>query len=118
MSDDLTPIGSGNSPMPFDGLNQPQPSAPTPPEAARWAAFAGIIVGGFLGGLIGYGTADLLSDEDLWIGLGTMVAAAIGAVGVGIMASLTLRAMGEWKATQHPEAQASTSTGSKEPRNG
>lgn len=89
--------------MPFDGLNQPQPSAPTPPESARWAAFAGIVTGGLLGGLIGYGTADLLSDDDLWIGLGTMAAAAIGAIGVGVMASLTLRAMGEWKATQHPE---------------
>lgn len=113
MSDDLTPIESGgNSPMPFDGLNQPQPSAPTPPESARWAAFAGIVTGGLLGGLIGYGTADLLSDDDLWIGLGTMAAAAIGAIGVGVMASLTLRAMGEWKATQHPE-QTNKQTGSK-----
>ena len=109
MSDDLTPIGSsGNSPMPFEHLNQPQPTPPTPPEGARWAAFAGIVVGGFLGGLIGYGTADLLTDSDLSIGLGTMFAAAVGAIGVGIMASLTLRAMGEWKATQHPEGAQET----------
>lgn len=91
--------------MPFDGLRQPQPTAPTPPESARWAAFVGIVVGGLLGGLIGFGTSDLLSDSDLWIGLGTMAGAAMGATGVGVMASLTLRAMSEWKATQHPEGQ-------------
>lgn len=94
--------------MPFDGLEQPQPSAPTPPESARWAAFAGTLTGGLLGGLIGYGTSDLLSNKDLLIGLGTMAGAAIGAIGVGVMASLTLRAMGEWKATQHPEGTAVT----------
>lgn len=106
MSDDLTPIESnGGSPMPFEHLVQPLPSPPTPPEAARWAAFAGILVGGALGGMIGYGTSDLLSDTDLWIGLGTMFAAAVGATGVGVMSALTLRAMSEWKATQHPEGQ-------------
>jgi hypothetical protein len=105
MSDDLTPLEpSGSSPMPFEALEQPLPTAPTPPVGARWAAFAGILVGGLLGGMIGYGTSDLLSDKDLWVGLGTIAGAAIGAVGVGIMAALTLRAMSEWKATQHPEA--------------
>ena len=107
MSDDLTPIESnGSSPMPFEDLVQPRPSAPTPPESARWAAFAGVLVGGLLGGLIGYGTSDLLSDVDLWIGLGTMFGAAFGAIGVGVMSALTLRAMSEWKATQHPEGPA------------
>ncbi len=106
MSDDLTPIeSSAGSPMPFEGLEQPLPTAPTPPVSARWAAFAGILVGGLLGGMIGYGTSDLLSDVDLWIGLGTMAGAAFGAIGVGVMSALTLRAMSEWKATQHPEGQ-------------
>ena len=118
MSDDLTPVEPNRaSPMPFEGLEQPLPSAPTPPEAARWAAFAGILVGGLLGGLIGYGTSDLLSDVDLWIGLGTMAGAAIGAIGVGIMSALTLRAMSEWKATQHPEGQAPITQTSTEDNN-
>jgi len=112
MNDDPSPIpsdGSGvapraaGSPMPFEDLEQPKPVAPTPPESARWIAFVGVLVGGLLGALIGYGTMDILSDSELSIGLGTLVAAAIGAVGVGILASLTLRAMSEWKATQHPQ---------------
>lgn len=72
---------------------------------------------GLLGGLIGYGTSDLLSDVDLWIGLGTMAGAAIGAIGVGIMSALTLRAMSEWKATQHPEGQSPITQTSTEDNN-
>jgi hypothetical protein len=57
--------------------------------------------------MIGYGTGDLLGDgSSLWTGVGAVAGAAAGAVGVGIVAGLTLRAMSEWRAIEHPEAAA------------
>lgn len=97
--------GQGSSPIPFRDLRAPAPTAAPPPTAARWLAFAGILVGGLLGGLIGYGTGDLMSGSSAaWATVGLLVGALAGAIGVGIVAGLTLRAMNEWKATPHPEA--------------
>ncbi len=62
------------------------------------------MLGGGLGALIGYGTGDVLGGSDLWAAIGAMIGAIFAAVGVGIVVSLTLRAMGEWNAVQHPEA--------------
>jgi len=95
---------AGDSPVPFQDLRIPTPSRAAPPLGARVAAFGGILVGGLLGGLIGYGTADLMSGGSAaWAVVGLLVGALGGAVGVGIVAGLTLRAMNEWKATVHPE---------------
>ncbi len=91
------------SPMPFDGLTAPVPAIATPPAPARWLAFAGVLVGGLLGGLIGYGIGDILSDSATVAALGALLGGLICAVGVGIVASLTLRAMNEWKVSIHPE---------------
>ncbi len=103
----LSPLedGSASSPMPFEGLAAPEPIDATPPEPARWLAFAGILLGGLLGGLIGYGVGDLLGRSSVWAATGGLIGGVFGAVGVGIIASLTLRAMNEWNAVQHPEAQ-------------
>lgn len=74
-----------------------------PSIGARLLAFSGILIGGLLGGLIGYGFTDLQCDG----GCATraagvaVVSAAIGAVGVGVVAVLALRAMGEWRTIQH-----------------
>ncbi len=92
------------SPLPFDGLVAPEPLPSSPPESARWLAFAGILIGGLLGGLIGYGTADLLTGSDIWAAVGGLVGGIGGAIGVGIVSSLTLQAMNEWRAISHPEA--------------
>ena len=84
---------------------------PTPPESdyaptalpgtgARVLAFVAILVGGLCGGLIGYAFADLQCSGDctLLVGGAGLLGAVIGAVGVGVVAVLALRAMGEWAA--------------------
>jgi hypothetical protein len=81
--------------------------APTslPPTGARILAFVAILVGGVCGGLIGYGFMDLQCTGDcttLTGGAGVL-GAIIGAVGVGVVAILALRAMGEWSARSRPD---------------
>ena len=81
--------------------------APTslPPTSARVLAFVAILIGGICGGLIGYGFTDLTCSGDcatLAGGVG-LLGAVIGATGVGVVAILALRAMGEWKQRQPPE---------------
>ncbi|MEM7339117.1 MAG: hypothetical protein AAF467_10745 [Actinomycetota bacterium] len=93
------------SPLPFEDLDAPLPAAAEPPPSARWLAFGSILVGGLLGALIGYGTGDLMGGTSLWAAIGALIGAAICAVGVGIVANLTLRAMNEWQAVRHPEAE-------------
>jgi hypothetical protein len=76
--------------------------APTalPPKGARVLAFVAILIGGFCGGLIGYAFADLQCADGCatLAGVSGLIGAAIGAVGVGIVSVLALRAMGEWTA--------------------
>jgi len=90
----------------------------TPPDAAEYAptslpstgarvlAFAAILLGGLCGGLIGYGFTDLQCTGDCTTlaGGAGVLGAVIGAVGVGIVAVLALRAMGEWTARQRDDA--------------
>ena len=76
-----------------------------PPTSARVLAFLAILVGGICGGLIGYGFTDLTCTGEcgaLAGGVGVL-GAVIGAAGVGVVAILALRAMGEWKPRQPPE---------------
>jgi hypothetical protein len=76
--------------------------APTalPSTGARVLAFVAILVGGLCGGLIGYAFVDLQCTGDCAVlaGAAGLLGAAIGAVGVGVVAVLALRAMGEWTA--------------------
>jgi hypothetical protein len=103
----LEAASSRSDPILFSDLDAPRPAAAAPPQGARWLAFASILVAGLLSGMIGYGTGDLLGDgSSLWTGVGAVAGAAAGAVGVGIVAGLTLRAMSEWRAIEHPEAAA------------
>ena len=73
-----------------------------PSTGARVLAFVAILVGGLCGGLIGYGFTDLQCTDGCptLAGAAGLLGAAIGAVGVGIVAVLALRAMGEWSARQ------------------
>ena len=72
-----------------------------PSRAAFLLAFAGVLVAGLLGAIIGFGVADVSSDSAVVTFLGALVGALIGAVGVGIVAVLVLRAMAEWKRQPH-----------------
>lgn len=69
-----------------------------PSTGARALAMAAILVGGLCGGLIGWKVTDLsvTSEGSLLPGLGGLIGAIAGAVGVAIVAVLVLRAMTEW----------------------
>jgi hypothetical protein len=74
-----------------------------PSTGARLLAFVAILVGGLCGGLIGYGFTDLQCTGDCTVLAGTigLLGAVIGAAGVGVVAVLALRAMGEWRTVAH-----------------
>lgn len=67
-----------------------------PSRGARFLAFGAILLGGLCGGLIGWKVTALQVDGSGWAGLGAVVGAVLAAFGVGVVAVLTLRAMGEW----------------------
>jgi hypothetical protein len=79
----------------------------TPPMLpSRWAfllAFGGVVLAGVLGGIIGYGIADVSSQSDVSHVVGALVGALIGAGGVGVVAVLVLRAMAEWRRHGPPD---------------
>jgi len=70
-----------------------------PSRTAFLLAFASVVVAGFLGGVIGYGVTDVECTRSCSgsRAVGTIIGAAIAAVGVGIVAVLVLRAMAEWR---------------------
>lgn len=78
------------------------PSA-LPSTGARVLAFAAILIGGLCGGLIGYAFVDMETEGDgsAWAGIGGLIGAVAFAVGVGIVAVLAMRAMGEWRVIEH-----------------
>lgn len=90
------------SPSPAPGSPDYAPTS-LPSRGARVLAFVSILLGGLFGGLIGYGFTDLqCTDGCAGLASGAaLLGAAIGAVGVGIVAVLALRAMGEWRTIQH-----------------
>jgi hypothetical protein len=73
-----------------------------PSRGAYLLAFGGVVLAGILGGIIGYGIADISSPTDLSRAVGTFIGAAIGAGGVGVVAVLVLRAMAEWRRQNPP----------------
>jgi hypothetical protein len=79
--------------------------APTalPSTGARVLAFVAILFGGLCGGLIGYAFVDLQCTGDCTVLAGSagLLGAAVGAVGVGVVAILALRAMAEWNTRHH-----------------
>ena len=81
--------------------------APTalPSTGARILAFAAILFGGLCGGLIGYAFMDLQCSGDCatQAGAAGLLGAVVGAVGVGVVAVLALRAMAEWNTGRREE---------------
>lgn len=76
---------------------------PLPSTGARLLAFVAILVAGLCGGVIGYAFIELQCTGDCTTAAGAVgvVSAVVFAVGVGIVAVLALRAMGEWRVIQH-----------------
>lgn len=103
--------GLEDKPVLYTDLVAPSAMPTEPPPPARWLAFGSILVGGLLGGLIGYGTGDLMTGSPIWAALGGLIGAALCAVGVGIVAGLALRAMNEWKPVKHPESETRAASG-------
>jgi hypothetical protein len=77
----------------------PFDTGPGPPRRAFFIAYAGVVLAGLLGALIGYGVVDAScrggcsSDA----AIGAIVGAIVGALGAGVVAVLGLRAMAEWR---------------------
>jgi hypothetical protein len=85
-----------------------RPVSALPSIRARALAFAAIIVAGVSGGLIGYSFVGLQCHGHCGTakGLGALIGAAFAAVGVAVVAVLTLRAMGEWRTIKYERALA------------
>ena len=82
-----------------------RPLSALPSPFARGVAFAAIILAGLCGALIGWSFVDLQCEGDCTTagGIGAIVGGASAAVGVAVVAVLTLRAMGEWKRIREDE---------------
>lgn len=81
-------------------MNQQQrPLSALPSVLARVAAFVSILIAGVAGALIGFTLVDLQcqGDCDVPNSIGLICGAITGAIGMGIVAVLVLRATGEWK---------------------
>jgi hypothetical protein len=73
-----------------------------PSRTAYLLAFAGVVVAGLLGGMIGYGLVDVSCEGSCGLAAasGALVGATVAAGGVGVIAVLVLRAMAEWRRNQ------------------
>lgn len=85
-------------------VNDAQQTLPDagPPVWARLLAVTAIIIAGGCGGLIGWSIIDLQCTGDCsstaaLVGIGSAIACAVG---VAVVAVLSLRAMAEWKAIE------------------
>lgn len=81
-------------------MNQQQrPLSALPSVLARAVAFISIIIAGIAGALIGFTLVDLQCQGncDVPNSIGLILGAATGALGMGVVAVLVLRATGEWK---------------------
>lgn len=76
-----------------------------PSVTARALAFAAILLGGLMGGLLTYGVRKVMTGTSTGTALGLWtIGGAVGtAFGVGVMATLALRAMGEWRGLNRSE---------------
>ncbi len=82
---------------PVDERSDDAPPPMLPSRGSFVLAFTAVVVAGVLGGVIGFGIVDVTSDSGFAQFLGALMGAVVGAVGVGVVAVLVLRAMAEWK---------------------
>jgi hypothetical protein len=91
MSDEVTgPTGEQDAELLPGGL---------PSRGAYVLAFLSVVLAGVFGAVIGYGLGDLSVDGGSTTAgiVGMVIGGAVGAVGVGVVAVLVLRAMAEWQ---------------------
>jgi hypothetical protein len=83
----------------------PRPASALPSVQARVLAFVAILVMGVAGGAIGGSLVDLQCHGDCTTptGLGIIAGGTGAAGGTAVVATLTLRAMGEWKRISEEE---------------
>ncbi len=76
-----------------------RPASALPSPRARALAFCAILLGGAAGAAIGGSFVSLQCHGrcDTPVGIGAVAGGAAGAGGTGVVAVLTLRAMGEWR---------------------
>jgi hypothetical protein len=102
MHDEPASNQAGSDEPASDGSGGPGDSlvpAGLPSRGAYVLAFLSVLLAGAFGGIIGYGLVDIGCSGDCGFAVlaGLAVGALIGAVGVGIVAVLVLRAMAEWQ---------------------
>lgn len=70
-----------------------------PSRAAFLVSFFSVVLAGIFGGIIAYGLVDVGCEGDCQASklLGVVIGSVLAAGGVGIVAVLVLRAMGEWR---------------------
>lgn len=83
----------------------PEPPPTLPGRGAYLLAFAATALAGLFGGIIGWGITDIGCEGDCTpiVVTGTLVGAIVGAIGVGVVSVLVLRAMAEWRRQQPHE---------------
>lgn len=76
-----------------------RPLSSLPSPFARAVAFTAIVLAGLCGALIGWSFVDLQCEGDCTTpgGIGALIGGVGGAIGVAVVAVLTLRAMSEWR---------------------
>lgn len=76
-----------------------RPLSALPSVLARIVAFIAILVAGLAGALIGFSLVDLQCHGscDLQNSVGLVLGSVVSASGMGIVAVLVLRAVGEWR---------------------
>ena len=96
-SQDIVPVSNLSPALP-PAENQ----LASPSRSIRVFTFVSILVGGLCGGLIGFAFTDLQCSGDCsnLLGASALIGAIVGAVGVGVVSILVLRAMTEWR-TKH-----------------
>ena len=85
-----------------------RPLSALPSPAARALAFAGILIGGAAGALIGFTLVRLQCTGacETPKGIGLLIGALVAAGGMSVVAVLVLRAIGEWRQVQARERPA------------
>lgn len=70
----------------------------------RLAAFCAIVLAGLAGGVIGYSLVRIQSsgDNGLPLGIGVLVGSSLCAAGMAVVATLVMRAIGEWRELDVP----------------
>lgn len=81
-------------------MSRPLSALPSP--ASRIIAFVAVLIAGLAGGLIGYALVDIQCSGDCTVptGIGLFLGATLTAFGMGVVAVLVLRALGEWRELQ------------------